>query len=107
MKDSFAIVILQFLIVFFAFFAMDYAYRMHGEMTAFQQEMVMQKKALVLIVNDMRLKNDLIEKQKAFILTLEEDNRMLYKELFDANEKIRERAIKFELYGDAKIQKAF
>ena len=80
---------------------------MQDEILVVQKEMIVQKKALILIANDIKFKNDLIEKQKAFILTLEEDNRMLYKELFEANERIRERAIKFELYGDAKAQNAF
>ena len=85
----------------------NFFHKMQDEILVVQKEMIVQKKALILIANDIKFKNDLIEKQKAFILTLEEDNRMLYKELFEANERIRERAIKFELYGDAKAQNAF
>jgi len=53
------------------------------------------------------LQSKLIIEQKEFIKTLEEDNQMLYNELYEANQKIMKRAIKNSLYSGATIQKAF
>lgn len=77
------------------------------EISALKQSVSFQKQALFIIARDTKVKNDLIERQKEFIKTLEEDNKMLYHELFNANESLRKYSVKHELYGDAKAQKAF
>jgi hypothetical protein len=109
MKIYFAV--MAFLILFFCYGGIiihgESISALYSEVISLKESSSFQKRALLIIARDIKVKNDLIEKQKEFIKTLEEDNKMLYQELFKANENVRKHSVKHELYGDAKAQKAF